>query len=126
MHPFDDTFALLHPQRVAVCRSCRHAVFPCSVRAHVNMRHQYLPTQVRQRIVERALELEKEKVLSPDIDGIRFPDREDPTIADLPVWADGKKCVFTGPDGGPCGYIRRTRHGIQAHCRDVHGWVNGR
>lgn len=126
MHPFDEAFVLLHPQRVTICRSCHHAVFPGSVGAHVNIRHRYLPTQERQQIVERALKLEKEGVLSPDIDGIRFPGREDPAVADLPVWADGKRCLLTRPDGRPCGHIRRTRHGIQTHCRDVHGWVNGR
>ncbi|KAK4220415.1 hypothetical protein QBC38DRAFT_328223, partial [Podospora fimiseda] len=49
-----------------------------------------------------------------------------PAIADLPVWPDGKKCVLPGADGRPCGYIQRTRYGIQKHCREAHGWVNRR
>ncbi|KAK4220466.1 hypothetical protein QBC38DRAFT_347646, partial [Podospora fimiseda] len=56
-------------------------------------------------------------VLSPDIYSIQFPGREEPAIADLPIWSDGKKCVLPGADGRQRGYIRRTRHHIQTHCR---------
>ncbi|KAK4220398.1 hypothetical protein QBC38DRAFT_330062, partial [Podospora fimiseda] len=76
--------------------------------------------------VTQALELEQQGILSSDIHGIQFPGRDEPAIADLPVWPDGKKCVLPGADGGPCGYIQRTRYGIQKHCRGAHGWVNRR
>ncbi|KAK4220681.1 hypothetical protein QBC38DRAFT_525341, partial [Podospora fimiseda] len=65
-------------------------------------------------------------ILSPDIHGIQFPGREEPAIADLPAWPDGKKCVLFEADGRPCGYIQQTRYGIQKHCREAHGWVNRR
>jgi hypothetical protein len=55
-----------------------------------------------------------------------FPGSKDAAVPGLAVWSDGKKCVWTEPDGQQCGHIQRTRCGIQAHCRDVHGWANGR
>ncbi|KAK4456364.1 hypothetical protein QBC42DRAFT_151684, partial [Cladorrhinum samala] len=65
-------------------------------------------------------------ILLPNIHGIRFSSREEPAVPDLPVWADGKKYLFAGPDSGQYRHIRQTRHGIQMHCRDVYGWANGR
>ncbi|KAK4182229.1 hypothetical protein QBC35DRAFT_421075, partial [Podospora australis] len=126
MYPFDRAFLLLPQPRIAICRSCHDAVFPQSVRTHVNTRHQYLPTQERRQISDRASELQCQGVLSPDIDDVRFPSPGDAAVAMLPVWPDGKKCTIPGPDGRPCGYILRTRQGIQMHCRDAHGWVNKR
>ncbi|KAK4182084.1 hypothetical protein QBC35DRAFT_468354, partial [Podospora australis] len=126
MHPFDRAFVILPQQRIAVCRSCRNAVFPQSIRTHVNTQHRYMPAQERGQVVERALELQRQGVLSPDIDGVRFSGPEDAAVADLPVWRDGKKCTAPGPDGRPCGHIQRSTQGIQKHCRDVHGWVNER
>ncbi|KAK4220456.1 hypothetical protein QBC38DRAFT_378886, partial [Podospora fimiseda] len=88
---------------------------------HVQTRHQDLSTEKRQKIVTQALEWEQQGVLSPDIHGIQFPGREEPAIADLPIWSDGKKCVLSRVDGRLCGYIQRRRHHIQRHCRDVYG-----
>ncbi|KAK4638897.1 hypothetical protein QC761_0102700 [Podospora bellae-mahoneyi] len=99
MPAFDETFMLLRQERVVICRSCHHAVLPGSVRTHVNTQHRYLPNPERRQIVERALELEKESVLSSDINRIRFPGREDAAVPDLPVWTDGKKCLLTGSHG---------------------------
>ncbi|KAK4221163.1 hypothetical protein QBC38DRAFT_344682, partial [Podospora fimiseda] len=62
---------LLRQQRVAVCRSCRHAVLPGSVRTHVQTRHQDLSTEKRQKIVTQALECEQQGVLCPHC--IRYP-----------------------------------------------------
>ncbi|KAK4652119.1 hypothetical protein QC762_0099700 [Podospora pseudocomata] len=94
MHAFDETFMLLRQQRVVICRSCHHAVLPGSVRTDVNTQHRCLPNPERRQIVERALELEKESVLSSDINSIRFPGREDAAVPDLPVWTDGRQDVF--------------------------------
>lgn len=126
MHPFDQVFVELSAYRVAVCRSCHQAVLPGAVKTHVNTRHRYLPVEERRQIVERALALEQAGALASDVDHIVFPSSQDTAVAGLPVWSDGKKCTMRCRDGGQCGQVRRTRSGIQQHCRDEHGWVNER
>ncbi|KAK4653972.1 hypothetical protein QC762_0060730 [Podospora pseudocomata] len=126
MHPFDNVFVPLPRYRIAICSSCHNAVFPSSIKTHVNTHHCYLPVRHRQQIIQRAVELERRGILGSDVSGIQFPSPGDPAVPGLPVWPDGKKCIVPGPDGHPCGHIRRTYRGIQAHCRDAHGWTNVR
>jgi hypothetical protein len=115
-----NVFVYLAEYRVAVCRLCEYAVLAKEVRSHLsNAQHRYSLTIGERRQIELMVQ-EFPGVLQTQDDLVNFK-LPGPNTPALPFIAhpkdDGLQCQT-------CGFVTRSIHNIQYHCRQKHGWKN--
>lgn len=107
-------FYYLGEYRVAVCKECRHAVWPDQVQGHLQGRHHGIGGKDAEAIADEVRQF-------PGL--IRFPGEfevpagVDRPIPELPVYADGLICKLQ-PDR--CRYICRNEKAIKKYWRVEH------
>lgn len=109
-------FHHLGEYRVAVCKECRHAVWPDQVRGHLQGRHHGIGGKDAEAIADEVRQF-------PGL--IRFPGEfevpagVDRPIPELPLYEDGLRCEVQ-PDR--CRYVGRGKGTMREHWRKEHQW----
>lgn len=114
MEQFNAVFEYFPAHRIGVCETHHQAVLQPEIRTHLNSRHKELTPRTRSNVVLATAAYQQWAATE---DEVVYPSAASEPIPHLPVFNDGLACVL-------CGYIRRTKQGIQAHCREMHGWEN--
>ena len=105
-----------------ICSQCQYAVIPGQLKSHLAAHHQVLPTSQRRLILSK---LEELPGLAWQPHDVQYPPPTAPAIPELPVYQNGLRCTATHQtDSSMCQYVCCTLHGMQQHCKQVHGWRN--
>lgn len=110
----DQYFGHLSDHGVAVCRTCRHAVYPDQALSHLRAKHARIPPPERATI---AAELQTWPALYASTDDLILPVAVDRPLLGLPVHRDGLQCQLRP---GECFFIARKLHGMKKHWREKH------
>ena len=114
-----DPFVFLQRYRLAVCEKCGVAVLAKEVITHLRERHRDVPVPRRQQIAASVEGWPNVIQDQAGLVGFLYPPSTSYIPRLAPPRTHGRKCW-------KCPYIARQLQKIQAHCRNYHGWVNGR
>ncbi|KAK3619415.1 hypothetical protein LTR56_024041 [Elasticomyces elasticus] len=107
----------LPQHRIAVCRKCRHAVWPSQVTSHLRDRHRPLTLPTRVAIAQDLLAW-------PDLcrnhDDFTLPCSLDAPLPGLAIRRDGLHCLLDS-----CTFIGRTQGTLRSHWHTAHKWSAG-
>lgn len=105
--------------RILICRSCRYAVRPVHLAAHLKNAHRrdaQLQSKPRRELL--LTQLRQHDLVDPDGDAFRWPTPSDPPVASLGVhW--GYACLA-------CSYVTASPATMQAHAATTHPSGRGR
>ena len=114
-----DVFIYLTRFRIAVCRTCRFAVWPRQARTHLTDHHREIPAKTRQRIAD---ELGAWPEICHRLEDLRAPAGVPNPLPGLPLFTDGLQCQL---DPRACCYIARSLGTLRQHWRQTHQWTAG-
>ncbi len=109
-------FEHLMEYQLAVCRECRHAVWPDEIEGHLQGKHHKLKRKKAQEIAD---EVRSWPGLIPFASELEVPARIDRPIQQLPLYEDGWLCQL---DEVRCQYVCRDKRTLEWHWSKVHQW----
>src|SRR6186713_1535079 len=119
-----DRFDCIQRHRIIVCKSCKFAVLPSHLNAHLaSAKHRFSKAErvkIQQQIAAWPGLLQNEA----DLNHLFIPRDIPEPFEHITKYIDGKKCNFSDSEGRKCNYICRDRSIKQRHCRDQHQWTN--
>ena len=121
-----EPFVHLPKYCIIVCTTCKHAVLPSHVNAHLKDENKHNATkEERERICQEVQQIEGLIVERAELNKISFPPPSSPPIPILQEpCKDGIKCKLQDEHRQPCQYISCQIQKVQEHCRKVHRWTN--
>lgn len=115
----DQSFALCTEFPVAICRECRHAVWPDQMEAHLLGSNHQLQSHVVASVLR---EVHIWSGVLEDSSQLELPAAIERPIDLLPVYADGLQCILKSDE---CHYICRTEKALKKHWAEQHQWSVG-
>ncbi|EKG08964.1 hypothetical protein MPH_14081, partial [Macrophomina phaseolina MS6] len=105
--------------RLAICKECRHAVWPDQIAAHLQGKHHRLGRKQAEKVAD-AVRAWPDLIQFPS--ELEVPVQLSQPITELPLFEDGLLCQLH-PD--KCRYICRDTKTLKWHWRKTHQWSVG-
>lgn len=121
MDIFEKLFAHQRECQVIICRRCRFAINPASVKGHIERKHK---TVTKEQCAQAVAFIDNLSQVARDPQQVKYPDATEQAIPVIPVYTDGLRCVFQIA-GQECNYTCRERSGMRKHCKK-HDYENPR
>src|SRR4051812_34506091 len=117
--PEDEIFEHLAEHQLAICKECRHAIWPDQIEGHLQGKHHKIDRQKAIIIAERVRQWPGLVRYSSEME---VPVRVERPIKQLPLYQDGLLCQF---DPNRCHYVCRDIKTMKKHWRESHQWSVG-
>lgn len=106
--------------QLAICKECRHAVWPDRVESHLQGKHHRMSWKQAEPV---GSEVRSWQGLVKSPRELRVPARVQQPITELPLFEDRLLCQ---KDPGSCQHICRGKKSMKEHWRIEHRWSVGR
>ncbi|XP_022163480.1 uncharacterized protein LOC111028984 [Myzus persicae] len=121
MDLFDKLFIHQRECEIIICKRCRFAVNPASIRGHIQSKHK---TVTKSQCAEVVAFVGGLSQVAQIPEQVKYPDASSSAIPGIPVYRNGLRCVFEN-ESQDCNYTCRDRSTMQRHCK-THNYKNPR
>jgi hypothetical protein len=119
MDTFEKLFIHQRECKIIICKRCRFAVNPASIKGHIQSKHK---TVTKSQCAQVVAFIDGIPQVAQRQEYVKYPDASSPAILGIPVYTNGLRCVFKN-ESQECNYTCRDCSTMQRHCK-THNYKN--